>query len=175
MKKYYQYDDEGALRHFVEHGMAEGRQGNSTFDVYSYKNAYPDLRKNFLNDYKKYYIHYVNYGRKENRVTSGVTSIKNPVTVYNNVDYSKVYDFNYYINKYPDMKKIYQNDDMGALRHFVLYGIKEGRQGSANFNLQIYRQNSPDLQKYYGFASENNIKYVAHYIYHGYKENRKAK
>ncbi len=175
MKKYYQYDDEGALRHFVEHGMAEGRQGNSTFDVYSYKNAYPDLRKNFLNDYKKYYIHYVNYGRKENRVTSGVTSIKNPVTVYNNVDYSKVYDFNYYINKYPDMKKIYQNDDMGALRHFVLYGIKEGRQGSANFNLQIYRQSSPDLQKYYGFANENNIKYVNHYIYHGYKENRKAK
>ncbi len=83
--------------------------------------------------------------------------------------------FNYYINKYPDMKKYYQYDDAGALKHYVLYGIKEGRQASANFNLQVYRQNSPDLQKYYGFAAQNNIKYVTHYIYHGYKEGRKAK
>ena len=73
------------------------------------------------------------------------------------------------------MKKYYQYDDVGALKHFVEHGIREGRQGSENFNLQVYRQNSPDLQKYYGFAPENNIKYVTHYMYHGYKENRKAK
>ena len=175
MKKYFQYDDAGAIKHFVEHGMAEGRQGSSAFDINSYKNAYPDLRKNFLNNNTKYYIHYINHGYKEKRVATGVTSMKNPVTVYNGVDYSRVYDFNYYINKYPDMKKYYQYDDAGALKHYVLYGIKEGRQASANFNLQVYRQNSPDLQKYYGFAAQNNIKYVTHYIYHGYKEGRKAK
>ena len=30
--------------------------------------------------------------------------IQNPVTVLNNVDYKAVYDFNYYVNEYPDMK-----------------------------------------------------------------------
>ena len=175
MKKYYQFDDESALKHFVEHGMAEGRQGSSTFDLGSYKNSSPDLRKYYGNDNSKYYIHYINHGYKENRAATGAATMTNPTTVFDGVDYSKVYDFNYYINKYPDMKKYYQYDDTGALRHFVLYGIREGRQASENFNLQVYRQNATDLQKYYGFAPENNIKYVTHYMYHGYKEGRKSK
>ncbi len=175
MKKYYQFDDESALKHFVEHGMAEGRQGSSTFELGSYKNSSPDLRKYYGNDNSKYYIHYINHGYKENRAATGAATMTNPTTVFDGVDYSKVYDFNYYINKYPDMKKYYQYDDTGALRHFVLYGIREGRQASENFNLQVYRQNATDLQKYYGFAPENNIKYVTHYMYHGYKEGRKSK
>ena len=136
MKKYYQFDDESALKHFVEHGMAEGRQGSSTFDLGSYKNSSPDLRKYYGNDNSKYYIHYINHGYKENRAATGAATMTNPTTVFDGVDYSKVYDFNYYINKYPDMKKYYQYDDTGALRHFVLYGIREGRQASENLKLQ---------------------------------------
>lgn len=174
MKAYFGNDDQAAIRHFVLYGMAEGRQGSANFDLNSYKNANPDLRKCFKKDNKKYYIHYLNHGYKEGRAATGVTKMKNPVTVYNGVDYSKVYDFEYYISTYSDMKKYFQYDDEGALRHFVEYGIKEGRQGKANFNVKVYRENSPDLQGYFGFNSSNNIKYVMHYINHGYKENRKS-
>jgi hypothetical protein len=174
MKSYFGNDDQAAIRHFVLYGMAEGRQGSGSFDLNSYKNANPDLRQCFKKDNKKYYIHYINHGYKEGRTATGVTKMKNPVTVYNGVDYSKVYDFEYYISKYSDMKKYFQYDDEGALKHFVEYGIKEGRQGKDNFNIYVYRENSPDLQVYFGFNSSNNIKYVMHYINYGYKENRKS-
>ena len=175
MKKYYANDDIGALKHFVEHGMAEGRQGIGSFELSSYKNLWADLRKAFQNDNKKYYIHYMNHGYKEGRRATGAAKLVNPTTVYNGVDYSKVYNYYYYINKYPDMKKYYANDDYGAIKHFVEHGIREGRQGSENFNLQVYRANAKDLQKYYGFSNDKNYLYYNHYMYHGYKEGRRAK
>ena len=178
MKNYYSDDDEAALKHFVEHGMAEGRQGNESFELTSYKYLYSDLRTHFGNDNKKYYIHYMNYGKKEGRTSTGVTKMVNYQTLYTyngeTLNFSKVYDFNYYINKYPDMKKYYQNDDAGALKHFVEHGIREGRQGSENFNLQVYRSNSPDLMRLWGVDKSNNYLYYRHYMIHGYRENRKS-
>ena len=107
MKNYYANDDIGAIKHFVEHGMAEGRQGKDTFDVKTYKNMYPDLRNNFGNDLKKYYIHYINHGYKENRKTIGGSEIIKPVTILNGVDY----DYN--------NPKTDKNLVIGTLVHFV--------------------------------------------------------
>jgi phage terminase large subunit-like protein len=168
IKKYYSKDDVATLKHFVEHGMAEGRQAISSFDVRAYRNNYPDLNKNFGNDWKKYFIHYMNHGYKEKRSAVG-TEVSNPVTVYRGVDYSAVYDFNYYINKYPDMYKYYSKNDVGALKHFVEHGMAEGRQGCAAFNVQVYRSKSPDLNGHFG----NDLKkYYIHYKDHGRYENR---
>ena len=50
-------------------------------------------------------------------------------TVYNGVDYSSVYDFDYYISHYPDIAQFFSNDPQGALEHFVIFGISEGRIG----------------------------------------------
>ncbi len=171
MKKYYANDDVGAIKHFVEHGMAEGRQGKATFELGSYKNSSPDLRKHFGNDNKKYYIHYMNHGYAEGRKAVNVTKMVSPTTVYNGVDYSKVYDFNFYINKYADMKKYFQYDDAGAIKHFVEHGMAEGRQGSSAFDINSYKNAYPDLRKNF---LNNNTKYYIHYINHGYKEKRVA-
>ena len=168
IKKYFSKDDITTLKHFVEHGMAEGRQAISSFDVRAYRNNYPDLNKNFGNDWKKYFVHYMNHGYKEKRSAVG-TEVSNPVTVYRGVDYSAVYDFNYYINKYPDMYKYYAKNDVGALKHFVEHGMAEGRQGCAAFNVQVYRSKNPDLNGHFG----NNLKkYYIHYKDHGKNENR---
>jgi N-acetylmuramoyl-L-alanine amidase len=51
------------------------------------------------------------------------------ITVYNGVDYSSVYDFDYYINRYPDIAAVFGNNPEGALAHYVTFGIAEGRQG----------------------------------------------
>ena len=67
IKKAYGGDDVAALRHFVNNGMNEGRQGNEEFNVTTYKNRYPDLRSAYGSNNKKYYLHYVNYGKKEGR------------------------------------------------------------------------------------------------------------
>lgn len=53
------------LQHFYKYGMAEGRQGCESFDVKRYKEAYKDLQDAFGDDYKPYYYHYIQFGKKE--------------------------------------------------------------------------------------------------------------
>ncbi len=167
----YKNDEEGALRHFILTGMAEGRRASENFDVKSYKNAYADLRLAYGNDLTKYYLHYIRAGKNEGRTATGVTTIQNPITTYNGVNYSAVYDFNYYCAKNSDIKKAYGNDDIGAIRHFVLNGMKEGRQAKASFDVRSYRNAYADLRLAYG---NDLAKYYQHYVRSGKNEGRKT-
>ena len=171
IKQLYEYDDKAAIQHFVKYGMAEGRQAKDNFNVFSYKNRYADLRIAYGNDIESYYMHYIKYGKNEGRIANGDITIQNPITVYNGIDYSLVYNFNYYINRYSDLKAIYANDDVSAIEHFVKYGMKEGRQAKASFDPQSYRNAYTDLRQVYRFDWE---KYYIHYIQYGKKENRCA-
>lgn len=65
------------------------------------------------------------------------------VTFYNGVDYSKVYDFNYYLNRYPDVQAAYGKDDIAVLSHFVNIGMNEGRQACKTFDVQSYYNANP--------------------------------
>lgn len=92
-------------------------------------------------------------------------------TIYDGVDYSAVYDYDYYISHYEDVKKAFGTDYAGALKHFVTSGMKEGRRGNASFDVVSYANANYDLRKNY----KNNLKkYYIHYITHGKKEGRKA-
>ena len=166
-------DEYGAIKHFVNNGMREGRQASENFDVNSYRLQYQDLRKAFGNDLKKYYMHYIRNGEREGRIATGTTSLQDAVTVYNGVDYSAVYDYNYYMDHYSDLQRVFGSkyDDAGALAHFVNWGMQEGRQAKETFNVNYYRSNYYDLNRAYG----NNLqKYYIHYITYGYKEGRIA-
>lgn len=171
LKTAFGNDDSALLQHFIQYGMAEGRQGSSQFDVYSYKNLYPDLRAAFGNNLKSYYMHYISSGRSEGRKATGVNTLQKPITTYNGIDYSAVYDYNYYLKKYSDLAKIYTNDDIGLLAHFVNCGMGEGRQAKASFDVFSYRNQYQDLRVAFG----NNLKsYYMHYISNGKAEGRKA-
>ena len=74
-------------------------------------------------------------------------TITHPVTIYDRTDYSAIYDFNYYIGRYPDIKQAYGNDDAGALKHFATTGILENRQGKQNYDTATY--NRLKLQRMY--------------------------
>ena len=171
LKKIYGNDEKAVLKHFVNYGMKEGRQAKETFDVKSYKNRYRDLRNAYGNNLKMYYMHYINYGQREGRKATGTVEIQAPVTVYNGIDYSAVYDYNYYINKYADLKKAYDGDDVALLKHFVNYGMKEGRQAKESFDVKSYRSKYQDLRIAYGTDLK---KYYLHYINYGVREGRQA-
>lgn len=46
------------LQHFITAGMAEGRQGNAIFNVFSYKASNPQLAALFGEDLTQYYLYY---------------------------------------------------------------------------------------------------------------------
>ncbi len=65
--KWANNDNDKALQHFINCGMAEGRRGNEAFDVQSYKNRYTDLQIAYGNRLDSYYLHYLTFGFYEGR------------------------------------------------------------------------------------------------------------
>ena len=87
------------------------------------------------------------------------------------MNYSLVFNAQYYSSKYSDLKAAFGTDESQLLNHFILYGMNEGRQAIETFDVRFYKNKYPDLQKAFG----NNWKlYYIHYIEHGYAENRQA-
>ena len=93
-------------------------------------------------------------------------------TMFNGLDYSPVYNYSYYKNKYADLQKAFGADKEAYFKHFCTYGMKEGRQASSNFNVQKYKSRYSDLRKAFG----NNLPlYFKHYLEFGISEKRNAK
>ena len=70
-----------------------------------------------------YYLHYIRYGRKEHRHTTGCTEILGGLTSSEGKDYSAVYNYGYYVSRYADLWAVFHYDEQGALNHFLTYGM----------------------------------------------------
>ena len=91
--------------------------------------------------------------------------------VYNGVDYAPVFDAAYYSKKYSDLRKAFGSDQRKLFEHFCKYGMREGRQACAAFNVRAYRSRYADLKKAYG----NDLPgYYRHFCLYGKREGRKA-
>ncbi|NBJ91806.1 VanW family protein [Parablautia muri] len=90
----------------------------------------------------------------------------------NPIDYSPVFDANYYYNTYPDLQQTVGNDPNALLKHFTAIGMKEGRNGNSSFQVKAYMQNNLDLLPVYGVKDLS--KYYLHYISIGQEEDRIA-
>ncbi|MCI9095974.1 MAG: VanW family protein [Lachnospiraceae bacterium] len=86
------------------------------------------------------------------------------------VDYSSVFDVEYYYNTYPDLRETIGNNPAALLEHFINVGMKEGRNGNASFNVKAYMINNLDLLPVYGVKDLSS--YYLHYITCGQKEGR---
>lgn len=154
-------DSNMLLKHFIVNGMAEGRKGSLDFDLETYK-QYSDLKNAFGDDNKAYYIHYIDYGAAEHRIATSST-------VYNGVDYKDVYNKDYYLAKYGDLRNAFGDDERALIEHFVKYGMKEGRQACEEFNPYLYRTLYSDLREAFGYDME---RYYIHYMNVGKAEGR---
>lgn len=135
----------------------------------SYRKRYADLRKAFGDDLRQYYIHYIMNGKNEGRIGTGTTELKDPETVYEGIDYSPVYDYEYYIQNNADIKRAFGDDDIAVLSHFVNNGMSEGRRGNEEFNVETYRKRYIDLRNAFG---KNLKSYYMHYLKNGRAEGR---
>lgn len=59
----------GAMIHWMEYGISEGRRSSEHFDVRAYLAHYQDLQNVIGNDFFKAIDHYLIYGMKEGRIT----------------------------------------------------------------------------------------------------------
>ena len=144
----------------------------------SYYNEYPDLRAAYGTDLSRYYEHYMSYGKSEGRHATGCSKIKGLRTSSGGVDYAPVYDPGYYLSRNDDVEEAYTKvsgcgvtmlDDGAVLRHFIRYGMAEGRRGSEAFDVKGYRIRYSDLRKAFGGNLKN---YYYHYLNYGHKEGR---
>lgn len=87
--------------------------------------------------------------------------------LYGGVDYSPVFDPVYYAEHHKDVVAVYGTNPTKLFNHFTVYGMKEGRQANAVFNVKKYKANNIDLQRAYG----TNLKlYYYHFIVYGRNE-----
>lgn len=97
---------------------------------------------------------------------------------YQNLDYSKVFDPEFYAAKNPDVKQALGTNGNVLFNHFILYGCNEkSRVGKTieGFNVEVYGSHSPDLLKVFGECKEGNyFPFYKHYCMCGYKENRRV-
>ena len=96
------------------------------------------------------------------------------------MDYAPVYDPGYYLSRNDDVEEAYTKvsgcgvtmlDDGAVLRHFIRYGMAEGRRGNEAFDVQSYYNEYPDLRAAYG---TDLARYYEHYMSYGKSEGRHA-
>ena len=89
--------------------------------------------------------------------------------MHNGVDYSPVFDATFYLENNPDVMQATGGNAAYAFQHFITYGMREGRIGSANFNINSYRNANADLRLIY----ESNLPaYYVHFSLFGKNEGR---
>jgi hypothetical protein len=162
LKAAFGYDSEALTEHFVKYGMSEGRQACADFNVSYYKLNYADLVQAFGDDNAAYYMHYINYGRSEGRTADSLTE---------NAAIYKVFSAEYYAEHNADLKAAFGTDSDKLLNHFITYGMSEGRQAAADFNVNCYISNYEDLRNAFG---TDTSKYYTHYMNYGASEGRNA-
>ena len=148
-------DPDGALKHFVEQGIPSGYQAIADFNVLGYAKANGRLRDVFGSDLLSYVHHYIEYGKQEGRNGLGSSTMEDYETVYNGIDYSAVYDYNYYTSKNYEVYEKYNVDDAKVLEHFVTVGMVQGQQGCEAFNPVSYAYEYPDVRE----RCRNSLKY----------------
>lgn len=97
---------------------------------------------------------------------SGMSAMAAPAALTN-----LTFDADYYYNTNLDLQVALGYDYNKLYRHYLDFGLAEGRSGSAEFNCQIYRNNYPDLQSAFG----NDLYSICvHYEQNGKAEGRNA-
>ena len=91
--------------------------------------------------------------------------------IHDGLDYSVLFDPTYYSNRYSDLRKAFGTNSAKLFEHFLIFGMREGRQPCETFDVAYYRNEYADLQMAYG---DNLPAYYKHYIKYGHREGRKT-
>lgn len=80
-----------------------------------------------------------------------------------------LFDADYYLEQYPDLQKVLGDNEEALYNHYIIFGLKEGRNASTLFDVNKYREMYPDLEAAFG---DNWQAYAEHYVSLGINEER---
>ena len=86
------------------------------------------------------------------------------------INYRAVFNPVYYRERYADVAAVCHSDPRVLFRHFMEYGMAEGRRASLLFDVDYYMETYPDLTELYGTSDLS--KYYIHYCRSGRAEGR---
>ncbi len=98
-----------------------------------------------------------------------VTSINYVQAAGNDKGIEDIFDETYYAENYPDLLEAFGYDRAALLKHFMTYGLSEGRNMNGLIDLVKYREKYPDLQEAFG---DDWDAYLNHYLTYGAFEHR---
>ena len=120
VKEAYGYDREALWDHYIQQGMAEGRDMSALINVVKYRQQYADLDAIFGDDWNAYINHYLTVGAKEGR-DSGMGN------EFNALDYAA---------RYADLQAAYGDDVFALWKHYQTTGIQEGREARSKREIE---------------------------------------
>lgn len=82
-----------------------------------------------------------------------------------------LFDADYYREQYPDLDAAFGDNEEALYKHYLEYGIKEGREGSLVFDVTKYREKYSDLNAAFG---DDWDAYANHYLTLGVSEEREG-
>lgn len=119
----------------------------ATVYVYSYGNGWANVYfANYTGYVSMQYIPALSGGAAPAPAAQPVTG----TSWYGGNDYSNVYEYKYYVAYNRDVVNALGTDPNAIIQHFINYGMSEGRQGRASFNVYTYMNDHPDLVKRFG-------------------------
>lgn len=74
----------------------------------------------------------------------------------------------YYLARYPDLTAAFGTDKVAATRHYLTYGVHEGRSPSLFFDPVYYRDIHPDLRQH------SQVQLLEHWYVYGVEEGRRG-
>jgi hypothetical protein len=82
-----------------------------------------------------------------------------------------IFDAEYYADTYPDLKAAFGYNEKLLYKHFITYGLKEGRNMNPVLDVVAYREAYADLQNAFG---DDWDAYVNHFFTYGaYETDRR--
>ena len=145
-------------------GWKEGVDPSPNFSTRAYLSTNADVAQNGENPL----VHYLRRGRLEGRLAHSPSEVtkshfEREAQLARDMAVARShFDPDFYRKEYPDFAEA---NDADALRHYMIYGWKEGRDPSAVFSTRAYLESSPDLRN-------NNIHPLLHYALFGKEEGR---
>ena len=90
--------------------------------------------------------------------------IKKPVEFWKDV-----FDAEYYAENNPDVVSVVGTEPEALLKHFILYGIDEGRKSKQTFSIGVYEESNIDVKEH---CKSDRKRMIMHYILFGKNEGR---